>query len=221
VDAQGRPTLDADRLVDVLDGVSVCVFVKDLDGRYVYVNRAVCELFEVGRAAMLGSRPEDVVGEEAVAEWSEQDRRVLERRRPLDIEETVRGRVLVTHKVPLYGPGGEPVAVIGVSTDITERKRSEDALRRSEARLTEAQQIAGVGSWHWDAESEEVEWSAELCRMLGISAGQEPAGRAALALVHPEDRDRVVAALTAVMRETKGRADGAEVNRLLREQLGV
>jgi diguanylate cyclase (GGDEF)-like protein/PAS domain S-box-containing protein len=201
VEAHPRPTLDADRLADVLDGVSVCVFVKDLEGRFVYVNRAVCALFEVERAALLGSRPEDVVGEEAVAEWHEQDRQVLEQRRPLDIEETVRGRVFVTHKVPLYGPDAEPVAVIGVSTDITERKRSEDALRRSEARLTEAQQIAGVGSWHWDAESEEVAWSAELLRMCGIEPGAEPRGRDALSLVHPEDRDGVVDAVRCVMRE--------------------
>ena len=47
VDAHGRPTLDAARLVEVLDGVSVLFYVQDPDGRITYVNHAGCEL--VGR----------------------------------------------------------------------------------------------------------------------------------------------------------------------------
>ena len=80
--------------------------------------------------------------------------------------------------------------MIGLSTDISERKRAEEAIRQSRERLAEAQQIAGVGSLHWDTARREVEWSDELRRMLAIPAGSEPLGADALELVHGDDRAR-------------------------------
>ncbi|MDP9295027.1 MAG: PAS domain-containing protein, partial [Actinomycetota bacterium] len=146
---EAGPTLGADRLLDVLDEVAVCVYVKDLEGRFVYLNRACAELFESVPEALLGGRAGEIAGEETVAAWRAQDLRVLESGAPLDFEERVLGRIFVTHKVPLFDPDGRAVAVIGVSSDITERKRDEERVARRAAELAEAQQIAGVGSWHW------------------------------------------------------------------------
>src|SRR5215210_390320 len=50
---------------------------------------------------------------------------------------------------PVYNEQGDLAAIIGVSTDITELKNTEE-LRRSEASLAEAQRIAHLGSWEWD-----------------------------------------------------------------------
>ena len=98
----------------------------------------------------------------------------------------------LTQKTPVFDADGRLVAVIGRSTDITEHKRSE-------ARLAQAQQIAGVGSWHWDPDTHQIAWSAELRRMLGLAAEDAPAGDDTLDLVHPDDRDAVADASRAAM----------------------
>jgi diguanylate cyclase (GGDEF)-like protein/PAS domain S-box-containing protein len=220
VSKEGRPTLDADRLLDVLDGVAVCVYVQDLEGRFVYLNRACAEVFERAPEALLGGDASDIAGEETVSAWRAQDLRVLESGAPLDFEESVLGRIFLTHKVPLIDPDGRAVAVIGISSDITERTRDEERLARRAAELAEAQQIAGVGSWHWDAETREVTWSPELRRILGLDPGSHPAGSEGepLAFVHPTDRGRVTEAARAAVDRAEPldldvrivRADGAE-----------
>ncbi|MBX9623456.1 MAG: PAS domain-containing protein [Gemmataceae bacterium] len=57
-------------------------------------------------------------------------------------------------------------------TDITARKRTEDALRASEAALAEAQRVAGVGSWEWDPATDRNVVSGELCRIYGLPPGR-------------------------------------------------
>jgi PAS domain S-box-containing protein len=66
-----------------------------------------------------------------------------------------------------YLPDGEPERMLGVAVDITERKVAEEALHRKDLELTEAQRVAGVGSWRWDPKNDTVIWSEELYRISG------------------------------------------------------
>jgi len=71
-----------------------------------------------------------------------------------------------------------------------ERKRAEGRLRRSEARLAEAQQVARVGSWEWDVITRKLTWSDEEFRLFGFSPGEfEPAYEHYLCCVHPDRRE--------------------------------
>src|SRR5688572_49090 len=81
-----------------------------------------------------------------------------------------------------YSPGGEPKRMLGMAVDITERKDTEESLRRKEMELKEAQRLAGVGSWQWDVATEKVLWSEELYRI----AGRDPSLPAVSYQEHPQ-----------------------------------
>ena len=66
-----------------------------------------------------------------------------------------------------YSPGGDPERMMGMALDFTERKTTEESLRRKEQELKEAQRLAGVGSWQWDPYTDRVLWSEELYRLAG------------------------------------------------------
>jgi PAS domain S-box-containing protein len=78
---------------------------------------------------------------------------------------------------------------IGAVTDITERKQSEAALRRSEGYLAEAQRLARSGSWAWDVRTGRLFWSLGMFRIFHYEPETiTPTLMAFLARVHPEDR---------------------------------
>ena len=74
--------------------------------------------------------------------------------------------------------------------DYTERKRIEEELKTNEARMSEAQQIAHLGSWELDPFTEKVKWSDELWRIYGLEPQEFTfTFEEYLAMVHPEDHD--------------------------------
>ena len=66
------------------------------------------------------------------------------------------------------------IYIVGFQSDITERKRVEVSLQNSEAALREAQRVARIGSWHWDAKSDAIWWSDELYRIYEKDPGIPP-----------------------------------------------
>jgi diguanylate cyclase (GGDEF)-like protein/PAS domain S-box-containing protein len=83
-------------------------------------------------------------------------------------------------------------ADVAIVRDATERRRIEDDLRRSHERLSEAQQLARLGSWEWDIPADKVMWSDELYRIYGFEPQSfEPTYEKFLACVHPDDRESV------------------------------
>ncbi len=68
----------------------------------------------------------------------------------------------------------ERAYLVNVVRDITERKRAQESLRQKSEELTEAQRLAGLGSWQWDAQTDAVTWSEELYRLHGLDPGLPP-----------------------------------------------
>ncbi|BAI62269.1 putative histidine kinase [Methanocella paludicola SANAE] len=87
--------------------------------------------------------------------------------------------------------GGRP-AVIAVAFDITNRKKAEKALKKSQYILSKAQEIAHVGNWAWNLRTGGMKWSDEGFRIFGYSPQEfEPSLDWLLSRVHPDDKDTV------------------------------
>ncbi len=83
---------------------------------------------------------------------------------------------------------GRARQILGTVQDITERRKAEDTLRRSETRLSEAQRVAQIGSWEYDRATGGLFWSEELFRLFGLdSAGGAPSVDALMQRYHPDD----------------------------------
>ena len=94
---------------------------------------------------------------------------------------------------PLRDRSGKVAKWYGTNTDLEERKRAEDALRKSEAYLAEAHRLAKTGSWAYNPAAENcIYWSDEMRRIFGLDlqSSNLPDREEFLRLVHPEDRAR-------------------------------
>jgi transcriptional regulator with GAF, ATPase, and Fis domain len=92
---------------------------------------------------------------------------------------------------------------VGAVTDITDARCAEQALRRSEGYLAEAQRLTHTGSWGWSAANPQaVHWSQEHYRLFGFDPELGPPSHEAfLQRIHPEDREGVVPAFEAMTPE--------------------
>ncbi|MFT4889643.1 MAG: PAS domain S-box-containing protein [Halobacteriales archaeon] len=128
-----------ERLEAILDNTTALIYVKDREGRYTLVNDRFAEVQGMDEADLLGTTDWDIQTDEHAAEIRENDRKALEKERPIEVEERTRRdgeeRTYYSVKVPLYEEGEEPTAVCGISTDITDLKRREEELRRENERL--------------------------------------------------------------------------------------
>ena len=130
------------RFQTILDHAPVAIFVKDREGRYILGNRRVERFTGRPLELTMGNTDYDWSPPEDADRWRENDLKVLKSGRVWEFEETgtdVEGRqyVNLSLKFPLTDGAGTPVAVCGISTDISERKRNEQALLDEDRRKDE------------------------------------------------------------------------------------
>jgi PAS domain S-box-containing protein len=104
--------------------------------------------------------------------------------------------------VPIKDSTGDVTGSVLTLLDVTERIRTQEALKRSEERYAMAQRAAHIGSWDWSILSGELHWSEEIGPMFGFERGEFGATyEAFLECVHPDDREQVIAAINTCVEE--------------------
>ena len=121
---------------------------------------------------------------------------------------------------PVLDRSGSLIELIGTVIDITERKRAEGELRRSEAYLAEAQGLSQTGSWAWNPATQEItHWSEECCRIFGFEPGEPlPPYPTFLQRIYPDDQIAFNEQSEKVVRE---RADFEMDYRILHPKRGI
>src|SRR5918998_539638 len=184
------------------------VALVGLDGRRFRVNHALCE--------MLGHSEEELLSKEYLQHIHPDDREISSKHRRKTLEKGEGSYVLERRYVHADGhtvwnltsvsliqdSQGNPSHLVCLHQDITERKEVETKLRKSEARLAEAQRIARLGSWEWNVKTGKVSWSDETFRIYGYEPKEfVPTLDKLMELVHLDDRELVRKNIDAALNE--------------------
>jgi PAS domain S-box-containing protein len=175
-----------ERFRSVLDGSPAVIFLKDLEGRYTFVNQAF--------ARLAGRRPEELIAQtshaiappDTAGTFDRAHERVLATRRPIQAQEDVTlpdgtSATFLSLRFPLFRADGQPYAVCGISTDITAWRRAQTERDQLWNQSPDPLCIAGV-----DGRLQQVNpaWTARL----GWTEA-ELLDQSWIDFVHPDDRD--------------------------------
>jgi PAS domain S-box-containing protein len=191
-------------LQNIVETVPDFMFTLDLQGNMVKWNRRVEEVTGYSSKELLNMSALAFVPPEAAARTAAAIQQAFtEGYAQLDGNLLTKDHRLISYHwtgALLRNLQGKPIGITGIGRDVTEKKRVEAALRQERQHLVEAQALAHLGSWDWDIDSGDVQGSDEQFRIFG----HEP-GRFAvkfdmfLAALHPDDHDRVLAAINAAL----------------------
>ena len=191
----------------LVDSNIIGIFIAGLKGRVLEANDAFLRLVGHDRDDLVSGRIRWT--DLTPPEWRERDKLALAELSSNTIappyeKEFFRkdgSRVPVLIGGVLFEQGGnEGVAFV---VDLTERKRAEQALMRSEAYLIQTQKLTHTGSWAWDARNQKVLYcSDEMFRIFGLDPQEDlPTRKNFRQRVHPEDRNRVDESFARVINE--------------------
>src|SRR6516165_4991072 len=168
------------------------VFVRNLGGIIAYWNRGAEELYGWNRDEAVGKVKHELLQTKFPAPLNEIMRLLLATGRwEGELHHTRRDgtQVSVASRWSLQrGRDGQPSAILEINSNTTERKRTEEALRRLQAAyFAEAQGLSMTGSFGWNVTSGEIFWSEETYRIFGYDPSVKPSIASVLERVHSDD----------------------------------
>ncbi|MDD5656081.1 MAG: PAS domain S-box protein [Elusimicrobia bacterium] len=208
------------QLRTIFESMPFEVFALGPDGRYIIQNTAARSYWK----DIIGKRPEEIRPKppaDVLDLWRENNRQAFAGKRVSGEARiaTKAGTRWIHNIIAPIRNEGRIDGIIGINFDVTSRKQAEEALRRSQALLAQAELLAGVGSVDIDIKAGVVHRSEGIYRIFGLGSGaMPPKPEAFLKHLHPDDRQRVRSALREAIRETRAfnedyrivRPDGSE-----------
>lgn len=184
----------------LIDNLPDYIYVKDKESRYIITNRAFIKLAgATSEADTIGKKVTDLFNEKVGKVNMEEDRGVLELGEEIiDREEPsiiYKGeeRWLLTTKVPLRDKGKNITGILGISKDITERKKADELVKESNKRYEFANKATQDTIWEWDYHTKKGKWGEGIMTTFGYSENKLNYGENWMdEFVHPEDKERIL-----------------------------
>ena len=198
---------ESKQLRDVIDTIPGYVWSALPDGSVDFINRRWLEFSGFSSEEGLGRGWEAAVHPDDLGQVRGRVARGRGAGKAMECEARVRRadgqyRWLLIRNVPLRDEEGKIVKWYGTSTDIDDRKRAEQALRRSEAYLADAQRLTRTGAWASDRTTRPLYWSEEVFQIFGFDPEHGlPSADQPLQRVHPEDRNQFWRAFQRTIQE--------------------
>ncbi|MDP8972864.1 MAG: PAS domain S-box protein, partial [Actinomycetota bacterium] len=184
-----------ERFRTAFEDAPIGVALVGLDRSHLRVNRAYCQMLGYTEEELLEKPHPEIIHPDDREESADRIHGILkEGAKPYALERRyfhADGHVVwsLSNISLIRDSEGEPSRFVCLHEDITERKEAEEKLRKSEARLAEAQRIAHLGNWEGDAKTGEVSWSDEVFRIYGYEQEFVPTLDKLVELTHPDDRE--------------------------------
>ncbi len=198
---QGETALRESRqhVQNILDSLFAFVGVMTLDGTLIEANRPALEAAAIEREDVLGKPFENTYWWSHSPEVQARLRRAIERAatgETVRYDETIRMAgttfaVIDFMLAPMRDAEGCITHLVPSAIDVTERRRTEAALRDSEERLRLALEGAGAGMWSWDIAEDRLIWTPRCKEIFGLSPDREMSYAVFLDAIHPDDRERI------------------------------
>ncbi|MGL5509197.1 MAG: PAS domain S-box protein, partial [Microcoleaceae cyanobacterium] len=202
--AQEALRLSEARLQAFLQNSPAVMFMKDLAGRYIFVNKQFENNFNLTQTEIVGKTDYDFLSENVAEGFKINDQKTLIEKISIDVEEyteTADGiHTFICTKFPLLDENNNPYALAGIALDITDRKRAEAKLKASEERF---QKIAALSPGmfyialnHPDGSTSFEYVSSMVEEIMGITAEEmmrDP--MSCIRVFHPDDIDGFFLAL--------------------------
>ena len=199
--AQKEASYEQSLMQTLLNNIPDYVYFKDKNRRFVSASNFFCDLFGCNMEDIIGKKDEDLFPEEIAEETSSDDRHVIETGIPLVNKEEggesvgEGGQWVLTTKLPWCDDRGNVIGLFGISRDITDRKRAEEAVRKSAERYALATKAARVGVWDWNIQTNEFYLDPNVKAILGYGDAEIPNDIEVWSnYVYPDDKQPVMEA---------------------------
>ena len=141
---------DKRRMRDLLDHLPAAISLKDLEGRFLLVNRGFEALFHVHDNEILGKIDPDAMPKELAERFRADEKLAVETGQEIEREHVLdwdgRQSIYESHQFPLLQPDGSVYAVCGVYLDITETRRKDEALNKFRRQVWHTDRVASTGA---------------------------------------------------------------------------
>lgn len=181
------------QLQAILDHTNAVIYIHDLEGRFLLVNKQFEKLFHKNSEEVVGRKAHDFLSKTVADKMFENQVALLDTREPQTTEIIIPDRnnyiYYISNSFPLVNTFNVPYAIGVIAADITEIKHIHNTLQESEERLSLALESAEAGTWSWDVSKDIIHWDLYMHRLFGIKPGSFPGYyEGVVNLIHPEDR---------------------------------